>query len=40
MKLARYKPILQYALNNNFIKEWLGASQVRDELGYNQSHIT
>ena len=40
MKLARYKPILQYDLNNNFIKEWLGASQVRDELGYNQSNIT
>lgn len=40
MKLARYKPILQYDLNGNFIKEWLGASQVRDELGYNQSNIT
>lgn len=40
MKLARYKPILQYDLNGNFIKEWLGASEVRDVLGYNQSNIT
>ena len=40
MKLSRYKPVLQYDLNGNFIKEWLGASQIRDELGYNQSNIT
>ena len=40
MKLSRYKPIIQYDLQGNFIKEWLGASQVRDELGYNQSNIT
>jgi group I intron endonuclease len=40
MKLSRYKPIIQYDLEGNFIKEWLGASQVRDKLGYNQSNIT
>lgn len=40
MKLSRYKPILQYDLDGNFIKEWLGASQIRDMLGYNQSNIT
>jgi hypothetical protein len=40
MKLSRYKPVLQYDLEGNFIKEWLGASQIRDELGYNQSNIT
>jgi group I intron endonuclease len=40
MILSRYKPILQYDLEENFIKEWLGATQVRDELGYSQSNIT
>jgi hypothetical protein len=40
MKLSRYKVVLQYDLDGNFIKEWLGASQIRDELGYNQSNIT
>jgi len=40
MKLSRYKTVLQYDLHGNFIKEWLGASQIRDELGYNQSNIT
>lgn len=38
--LSKYKPVLQYDLNENFIKEWLGASQIRDELGYNQGNIT
>jgi group I intron endonuclease len=40
MKLSRYKAIIQYDLNGNFVKEWLGASQVRDELGYSQTCIT
>jgi group I intron endonuclease len=40
MKLSRYKTVFQYDLHGNFIKEWLGASQIRDELGYNQSNIT
>lgn len=40
MKLNRYKPVLQYDLNGNFIKEWLGASEIRDVLGYNQGNIT
>ena len=40
MKLSRYKSVLQYDLDGKFIREWLGASQIRDELGYNQSNIT
>ncbi len=40
IKLSLYKPVLQYDLDGNFIKEWLGASQIRDVLGYNQSNIT
>jgi group I intron endonuclease len=38
--LSKYKAILQFDLSKNFIKEWLGASQIRDELGYNQGNIT
>jgi len=34
------KPILQYDLNNNFIKEWDSATDVKKELGYNNSSIT
>ena len=33
------KPILQYDLNNNFIKEWEGASQLEKILGFNNSLI-
>lgn len=32
-------PIIQYDLNNNFIREWKSASQVHDELGYDISSI-
>ena len=38
--LSKYKAILQYDKQGNFIKEWLGASYVRDVLGYPQSNIT
>ena len=38
--LSKYKPILQFDINGNFIKEWLGASYVRDVLKYNQTNIT
>lgn len=34
------KKILQYDLNNNFIKEWDSATDVKKELGYNNSSIT
>jgi group I intron endonuclease len=40
IKLSLYKSVLQYDLEGNFIKELLGASQIRDVLGYNQSNIT
>jgi len=40
MKLARYKPVIQMDMEGGFIREWLGASQVRDELGYSQACIT
>ena len=38
--LSKYKCIIQYDLEGNFINEWLGASYVRDKLGYNQGNIT
>ena len=38
--LSKYKAILQFDKQGNFIKEWLGASYVRDVLGYPQSNIT
>ncbi len=38
--LTKYKTIIQYDLEGNFINEWLGASYVRDKLGYNQGNIT
>jgi len=38
--LSKYKAVLQYDLEGNFMIEWLGASQIRDELNYNQSNIT
>jgi hypothetical protein len=38
--LTKYKAIIQYDLEGNFINEWLGASYVRDKLGYNQGNIT
>ena len=38
--LSKYKCIVQYDLDGNFINEWLGASYVRDKLGYNQGNIT
>ena len=33
------KPILQYDLKGNFIKEWEGGSVIQKELGYNPTHI-
>ena len=39
-KLARSKAILQFDKQGNFIQEWIGASFVRDTLGFNQAHIT
>lgn len=38
--LSKYKPVLQFTKNGEFVKEWLGASYIRDELGYNQGNIT
>ena len=37
--LKRGKPILQYDLKGNFIKEWLAANQAAKELGLNQANI-
>lgn len=34
------KPILQYDLQGNFIKEWDSATDVKKELGFNNSSIT
>lgn len=46
-KLDYYKPsiqgkipILQYDLNDNFIQEWESATNVKNELGFNNSAIT
>ena len=36
---ARCKTVLQFDKNNNFIKEWKSATEVKKELGYNQGHI-
>lgn len=38
--LGRSKGILQYTLNDEFIKEWLGAWEIQKELGFNSSCIT
>ncbi len=38
--LSKYKPILQFTKSGEFVKEWLGASYVRDVLRYNQANIT
>jgi group I intron endonuclease len=38
--LSKYKSVLQFNKNGEFIQEWLGASYVRDVLGYNQANIT
>jgi group I intron endonuclease len=38
--LSKYKPVLQFNKSGDFIQEWLGASYIRDVLGYNQSNIT
>jgi len=34
------KPVLQYDLEMNFIKEWDSATDVKNELGYSNSSIT
>lgn len=34
------KPVLQYDLDMNFIKEWDSATDVKNELGFNNSSIT
>lgn len=39
-KRVSSKTILQYDLNDNFIKEWFNGSQVRKELGLNPSGIS
>lgn len=33
------KPILQYDLEGNFIKEWEGGAIIKKELGFNPTHI-
>lgn len=33
------KPITQFDLNGNFIKEWVSAAEVERQLGYCSSHI-
>lgn len=38
--LTKYKAVLQYDLEGNLINEWLGASYIRDVLGFNQGNIT
>lgn len=38
--LPKYKPVLQFNRNGDFMQEWLGASYIRDVLGYNQANIT
>lgn len=34
------KPILQYDLEDNFIKEWVSASEAARQLGFSQSNIS
>ena len=34
-----YKPVNQYDLNHNFIKEWPSAAEIARVLGLNKSHI-
>jgi hypothetical protein len=34
------KPVVQYDINNNFIKNWNSARQVKNELGFCDSLIT
>ncbi len=38
-QMSRSKPIFQYSLIGEFIKEWESASTVRREIGTNSSHI-
>lgn len=33
------KVILQYDLNNNFIKEWISSKEIENHLGFNKSNI-
>jgi hypothetical protein len=37
---SRYKSIIQYTLDNIYVKEWKGALDVRNTLGLNHSNIT
>lgn len=37
---SKYKPILQYDLKNNFIKEWESTKQIVKEFNYSQSGIS
>lgn len=39
MKGKRCKPILQYDLQDNFIREWESFKQIKNELGYNNSSL-
>ena len=39
LKNCRCKPIIQYDLEGNFIKEWRCALDIEKELGYNASAI-
>lgn len=36
----RSKPIVQYDLDGNFIKEWFSATEVQRQLGFNQGNIS
>lgn len=33
------KVILQYDLDNNFIKEWISSKEIENDLGFNKSNI-
>lgn len=37
--ITKSKPVLQYDLNDNFIKEWKSGKEVERQLGFNRSHI-
>lgn len=37
--MKRSKTIYQYTLNGEFVREWLSATEVQRQTGYNQGHI-
>lgn len=39
-KIHKSKPVMQFDLNGNFIKEWKSASEVQRSLNYKQTYIS